>query len=305
MHEYTFSYTSSECDKSQDLKSEYVGYEARKHVVYHTTSDNNSEQEKEVAQEQNNLLISPSYGDRYVHHILTNVYYLLILIIFYSYIYSSACKLEEDEITVMKFTNETLKQQPSEDFTNINEDEPFAYTGRLSTAFEQYEKENSDRMMTEFERSKKELLKDAISDKSSTLKVLKISCLSILKPLTTTNASVKYSSGSMSPGAKFKQRTMAKISTDHVDQFLRHKHINSNSCDKLDRQFKRSLFDVESYQKSKYEGKENIPTMNIQDNLQRTPNIIDYKLKNLSNYDENNGQKQFIITPGKPILNRP
>ena len=69
---------------------------------------------------------------------------------------NSVQKLEEDEITIMKWTNETLKQQPSEDFTNINEDEPYIYPNRLSTALEQFENENGNRIRN-FENSRHEL----------------------------------------------------------------------------------------------------------------------------------------------------
>lgn len=204
----------------------------------------------------------------------------------------------------MKFTNETLKQQPSEDFTNINEDEPYAYIGRLSTAFEQYERENNDKM-NDFEKSKKELQEGGLSDQSSTSKVVKISCLSLLKPSTTSNASLKYSSGSMSPGAKFKQNPISKISPEHVNEFLIYKNKNSNSWEKIDNKFKRSLFNVKSHQKSKYEDKENTPIINIQDNLQRTPNVIEFKLQKLHNYNDNSEQKQYIITPAKSTFSKP
>lgn len=88
-----------------------------------------------------------------------------------SYIFSSACKLEEDEVTVMKYTNETLKPQPSEDFTNINESEPYAYPTNLSSQYEKFEQENSARNREETKDENYNLQ----SENSASTKIVKIS----------------------------------------------------------------------------------------------------------------------------------
>jgi len=200
MKELTLTYTNSETDQSQDLKSEYVGFDARKHGCYQTTEEDEPELPKEIFPQS-------------------------------SYIYSSAWKLEDDEVTLMKVSNETLKQQPSEDFTGINESESYDKSGRFSTQFEVYERENSSRLR-EFEKCK-----DAINDTSrptltSPSRIVKVSWLSILGGESSFKRSAFYKSESMSPGSKF-QQSQRKITPNHVEQFLLQKHKNSNSWDKI------------------------------------------------------------------------
>ena len=138
----------------------------------------------------------------------------------------------------MKYTNETLKPQPSEDFTNINESEPYAYPTNLSSQYEKFEQENSARNREETKDENYNLQ----SENSASTKIVKISWLSLLKPTTTSRPSIKYSSGSISPGAKFQQRSIAKINSNHVEEFLKEKTRSANSWDKVERNATRNLF---------------------------------------------------------------
>lgn len=152
----------------------------------------------------------------------------------------------------MKYTNESLKQQASEDFTNINEDEPFVNTGSLATQYEKYEKleqENyqydqstQNKWSNHFESSKQEFYYGFGSDNSSSSKIIKISCLSSMKPTVSSHKSSQYNIGDMSPGLKFQSKRVSKISSAHMDQFLREKHKSSNSCDNIERKTNKSLF---------------------------------------------------------------
>jgi hypothetical protein len=73
----------------------------------------------------------------------------------------------------MKFTNETLKQQPSEDFTGIAEDESYDKTAQLSTQYKAFEIENSENLH-DYERCKEEI-KTIERDMSPFSKVVKVS----------------------------------------------------------------------------------------------------------------------------------
>lgn len=74
----------------------------------------------------------------------------------------------------MKFTQETLKQHPSEDFTGIDEDDVPECSEPFTTEFEKYEEEKSSRLR-EFEASKRELEKETESKGSTESKIVKIS----------------------------------------------------------------------------------------------------------------------------------
>lgn len=118
-------------------------------------SEESHESHKEVAQEQSHLHLSPNNNRLVILNGFSWSFEVVIDILTFSYLQNSVQKLEEDEMTLMKWTNETLKQQPSEDFTNINEDEPFIYPNRLSSALEQFENENGNRIQ-KFRNSKQE-----------------------------------------------------------------------------------------------------------------------------------------------------
>jgi hypothetical protein len=74
----------------------------------------------------------------------------------------------------MKFTQETLKQHPSEDFTGIDEDDVPECTEPFTTEFEKYEEENSSKLRG-FEASKRELERESESKESTESKIVKIS----------------------------------------------------------------------------------------------------------------------------------
>lgn len=61
VEEFNFTYTHSDMSNEDDLHSEYVGFEARKHGAYRSSDE---EREVSVAQEQPYLGLSPSYGER-------------------------------------------------------------------------------------------------------------------------------------------------------------------------------------------------------------------------------------------------
>lgn len=139
----------------------------------------------------------------------------------------------------MKYTNESLKQQASEDFTNINEDEPFTYTGNLATQYENYEKFEQENTQSNenkgFDFSKNELYYGFRSENTSSAKVVKVSCLSSMKQTVSSHESNQYNIRDMSPGIKFQQRRDSKINSNHMKQFLFEKYKTSNSCDKIKR----------------------------------------------------------------------
>lgn len=162
----------------------------------------------------------------------------------------------------MKYTNETLKQQPSEDFTNIDEDEPYPCTKNFSSQYEKYERETgelNDRLHTEMPPK-------LWSDNSSGTKVVKISCLSLSKNTFTSNQSSRYVTGDMSPGMKFQQRRHSKINSMLLNQFLKDKQRLSNSCDKVERTSNPFIINTDVRNKENNDD-------NAQDSQQMTPTV--------------------------------
>lgn len=61
-NDLTLSYTNSDTERSQDLKSEYVPIEEQKNPDWNSPSDETSGADKEIAQESNYLNITSPYG---------------------------------------------------------------------------------------------------------------------------------------------------------------------------------------------------------------------------------------------------
>lgn len=196
-----------------------------------------------------------------------------------SYIFSSACKLDEDEVTVMKYTNETLKQQPSEDFTNIDEDEPFAWIKNFSTQYEKYEREEGER----HERLNTEIDPRLWGDNSSGTKVVKVSWLSLSKQTLSSHQSSKYYTGDMSPGMKFQKTRHSKINSTLLNQFFKDKKRMSNSWEKAE--ISSNPFVVKN---RSIKNKEN-NALNVQNSFNMTPNL-------------SNRQKEFGEVSSRKIL---
>ena len=159
-----------------------------------------------------------------------------------SYIYSSGCKLEDDEVTVMKFTNDSRLNQL--DLKQIDGLQPQIASVHLTLGTSLIVIETLLKISMSFRRGavmssgvEKSIMNfnvcvwivcllyfylDSKPYEESPSTVVKISKLSILGSDSRSKHSPKISMHSMSPGSKFSQR-VSKISNNVVEQFMRHK----------------------------------------------------------------------------------
>ena len=213
-NEIIFTYSNSNATPTAWVESEYVGYEARRHGIYQTTPADDNEEQKYTTDEvkihnpqnsddklsnnsfyfanKNWELNSSHKIDKFfeLNHDLNSNYH------------SSGYKLDEDEVTIVRFTQDSIKQNISENFTGINESDQEEWIGRVSTELDTYIEEDSSRFR-EFELWKQEFKATQDWTPSSPSEIIKMSFLSNFDNNTNSRRNLNYFTTSFSPGIKF------------------------------------------------------------------------------------------------------
>ena len=225
--EFTFTYSNSEASRHSWNQSEYVGFEARKYGVYQTTPMDENEEQKIIIDEA--VIHNPWNSDENLTHnseYLVGKNYEINSTQKYKMFnnlgndLNSECndseyKLNEDEVTVVRFTQDSIVQSASENFTGINESDQEEYVGRISTEFDAYDEEDSSRLR-EFELCKQELI---ATKEWSPLEWLKSSFISNFERNSNSKRNTNYVTSNFSPGLKFFKKTMSSFETQNFSNY--------------------------------------------------------------------------------------
>ena len=138
---------------------------------------------------------------------------------FNSNYHSSGYKLDDDEVTIVRFTQGSMNQNASENFIGINESDQEECIGRVSTELDTYIEEDSWRLR-EFELGKRELKATQEYTPSSPSEIIKFSFLSNFDKNANAKRNLNYITSSQSPGAKFNKRALYSYETQNSENFL-------------------------------------------------------------------------------------